>query len=1258
MPQVQILFHARRLHKETLTNRKYQETLQKIISGTHPQIEWLENAHYEGQRVGSARIDRVQQGQRLIFTYLRNAQGKRCLFILGETHHNYHQVERWLTTTGITSIGSMMVNAGMVDEHFIDVLEEQPVAAPQERPHLAFLDESQQQALAPSSSPLMFLGPAGAGKTLVLETFMGNHLHEVEADTQQASSSTDSNASVFVSQSELLLDSLKEECEAPEVRFSTWERMLANHFKDQNKIPHNEFKLWLKKYAPGEDAEQVHFELSLIVAYGDAAYLDLHGARQTYYSGNKEKQKRCIAILKAWQDHLHTTSSYDPMTSLPPPSLVKAKTYCDEGQNFPPSALAYLIEQAQAHHFYISFDPEQSLTSPFTYAFVKQRLNSKGYAKIERLLELTWRNSPEVVDVINFLMTQKHHWEGNHNKRPYAEIRSAQAPGGQVSWVTDASLNELKKHAQNASTVVIAELPEEPKARERERQEIIKRFGTHQILSASTAIGMTFKTVILWKPISLNPTVRKLLSQELIDGLTLEQWIALNAIQIALGRAQDNIFIYEPEQHFRLKGELCFGSNLPTDGVLKTAQLDDKEAWKKKINEHLAEGNRELAIELMRHQLQFTEEQVKQKLGLVEELNPPVHESKPKAKKSHPTKPKKSTPAPAVVQPSKPKATPKAAPASAPKKAAPPITPVPKANSLSPLEIIAIVKSLNAVLAEGATDDSKADLKTNLEKLLSYPQAMRYLFYASNSTNCLAMRLLLSNDEYRHILFSCLRSNNVLENLMDYPEERTAFINFLAQSEEGILFFNEYLEKTVLLETPSDKTYCSFLYKLTSSNIGQSVLNQWIENNLQLAKGISPKVLYSPHSAKTGPSTNTSPLYWFTCSSVGRKTLRLLLEINPDLITAITGKILCLALTPGPWWAHDNTSPLYWLLSSEDGQQILKLLLEKNPQLASEITGNDLCLSRTKPGPNKNLSLLYLLTNSHEGQKIFNLLLEKNPQIATEISVQTLCLALTTTAGKYANTSPLYWLILTGLKTLTLLLQKKPALIKEISGKALCLARPEEAGPEENTSPLYCLSYSSEGRKVLWLLLEKNPKLAKEINGKSLCLALTSKSSADENTSPLSCLSSSIDGQKVLHQLLEKNTKLAMEITASDLCLIYPESEGIYGNDSPFYWLSTSEIGCTILSQLFHRNPDLAKGITMESLSLKVNARTALSHFAETTYGRDLLQRLAKLNPTLAPIIEETLTIKNQVHLGLFSSPTLTVVTDENMKQGLGMMNR
>jgi hypothetical protein len=1194
MPQAQILFHAKRIHRETLANPKYQETLQKIISGTHPKIEWLESSLYEGQRVGSARIDRAQHGQRLIFTYLRNAQGKRCLFILGETHHNYNEVERWLKTTGITTVGNLEVNAEMVDERFIDFLDEQPPAETQERPHLAFLDESQQHALNQTTTPLMFLGPAGAGKTLVLETFMASHLNNAEVDIHQASSSTDSDASLFVSQSELLLNSLKKECDVPEVSFNTWEQMLAAHFKGQSKITHSTFKQWLTKNFPGEDAEQVHFELSLIVAYGESAYLDLEGARQTYYSGNKAKQKQCIAILKAWQKHLHANTSYDPMTSLPPPSGVKVKTYCDEGQNFPPSALAYLIEQAQNNHFYISFDPEQSLTSPFTYAFVKQRLNSKGYSKIERLLEQTWRNSPEIVKVINFLMAQKHRWEGNHHKRPYQAIRSAQAPGGQVSWVTNASLDKLREHAQHSSTVVIAELPEEPKARERERQEIIKKFGTYQILSASEAIGMTFKSAILWKPVSLNPCARKLLSQDQINGLTLEQWISLNAIQIALGRAQENIFMYEPEEHFRTKGELCFGNNLPLDGALKVAPVEDKkaleEAWNKKIDEHLAEGNTELAIDLMRNQLRFTEERIKQKLGPVAQPSSPPQEPKPQVKKNQ-TKPKKSAPIPAAVaQPSQPKATTKIP--SVPKKTA---IPKPKANTvLSSIELIGIVKELYAAFTKGETKN----VKTNLEKLLSQPEAPHYLFYTSDSTNmCLAMRFA-DNPECLQTIFSYLRDKSTLDKLIETPNtnEFKGILNFLAQNEKGIQFFKEFLNKIIRIGGSSNS---AFYFLTTSLDFGLPILEQCL---------------------------NKYPL----------------------LTKAISGQMLCLA---GNNAIYENASSLSWLSMSSQGQIILQLLLEQNPQLATEITSHALCLPLTKQaGELENASTLYWLSISVRGQEILYQLLEQNPQLATGITSHALCLPLTKQAGERENDSPLHCLSAsaTGQKILQQLMVQNPQLATEITGKDLCLPRTKQAGKYENASSLYWLSTQEQGQIILCHLLKQNPQLATEITGFSLCLPRTKQSGEYEGLTPLNWLSTSENGRTALSLLLEKNPQLATEITGFALC-----DAGTNANKSTLYWLSSTTGGCDILNKLLKINPELAKEITTENLCLEVDTVTPLSLLTKTNKGREFLHSLSQLNTALEPVIKKALTPKDNSRFGFFSSLFKQFVSYIEAEQGL-----
>lgn len=899
-----VLVNSRKISIDTLKQAHYQQIIEALLvdkTPHPPKTKLLKGMTYLGYPVYRAKLDNEEKGLRLIYTFIPH-QGQPCLFVLGTTMHNYNQVKRLLTTTGITQAEELDISTSEQSASPSGEIEYQSSAA---YPHAWYrFDESQQQAIT-EDGPILYVGPAGAGKTLVLDTVMNSHLslNENPAVASSASSSAASDRSLFLSQSTLLLNLLKAEHIAPDaesshaIQFSTWRDILATAFPGCTEVTHEQFKTWLSTAYPCEDAEQVHFELSLIVAYGAKAYLNLIGERQSYYSGQKAQQQQLIELLKKWQSYLQKNSFFDPMTSVPVAGEAR-RIYCDEGQNFPPSALDYFIKTTQGSHFYITFDCEQSLTSPFTYAFIKARLQEKWGKNSEQALTLTWRNPPAVVEVMNHFMQQKHRWEGNHHKRPYNRIVSAHQEKGLVCSVTKKSLSALKGFAQYASTVVIAELPEDKTQREAERQLIINQLGTHQILDASTVIGMNFEQVILWKPLSLKQSVRQLFSKKSTqNNCSLEQWIALNAIQIALGRAQKNVFIYEPDPDFKDRGIMCFGE-LSVDNLPGTAPAQDEEAirkeWKERIAQYITEGEIAIARELLQHKLNMAPKEID---SFLIQSDVAIKPQQPQNQHHH--------------RPQKP-------------------------------SMPATKKTTRHPRATSSNHKKKANTKQSTTS--AGKQAPNPVEFLTNPDNLKKMRQNVENniELAKGISKEILNYQHAEGNVM------VTWLYLVVSTTEGLILLNTLLDKVPTLardistiELISAQTSVggnmdiSCLYQLTRTPMGLMLLERLLRDNPDLlADGnFWGRDLCAPRSLAAGAEANTSPFYWLAQTIEGQRLLNELLTRNSGLASGIMASAL---LATG---ADANTSPLARLKLSPIGQQILTMLSSANPNLAKVISG-------------------------------------------------------------------------------------------------------------------------------------------------------------------------------------------------------------------------------------------------------------------------------------------------------------------------------
>ena len=1144
------------------------------------------------------------------------------------------------------------------------------------------LDDSQTNALK-QTIPLLLSGPPGAGKTAILYNIMLRTLIDTQGEAAKEDTPVpELNPTLFISQATNVISKLKihhasqPESQTKEVLFSTWLEIISSANPGLKLVSEEDFAIWLQescpKILPDVDPKVIHYEISLMVALSDEEYQKL-SQRQCYFSGDSVKQKTIKSLLNKWQSHLQENKSLDPMVTLLSTSETKKyrSVFCDEAQNLPPTALRFLIEQAHNQQFVGCLDSEQCLiSSPYIHNCIKQLLHHHYSHYSEQPLPRTWRCPPAVASVANHLMNSKYRLDGGGKRRNYHLIESAQQNKGIVSWFNDKMFKDIKKHGALAGTVVIAD-----NLKPGEREYINEYLGTNNILRPQEAIGLDYDVVILWKPFSkklcLGP-LSKYQQSAPPDGLTLEQWNALNAIYVSLTRAQQDVYIYEEEKRTKttlgdmLLGQLPINTIRNLDGTIDIRQQEAE--WRIRVNQFLAEGHHDLAREVMRFHLHMKDTEIEEKINsyrLSSTHSAPMQEkSLPReeiAKKPEPIAPIKPTPKPVEVKREGPVLS-KTPTSPEPKEVKPEQNPISR-------EIAYITQFLQKVN------------EANLIGLLEHKNAIRILFDTKlENEHCLFLRLLV-NPKWRNLLFKHLP--NYINKFKDRLDDKFLCQRSLIVPDTSVLYWFTVTEEVNRLkilhqlfsqnpklgENIHAKDLCrvitvfggindttSPLYYLATEPEGCEILNLLIIRNPALVKNISAKDLCLPRATEGGEA-NESPLSWLSGRPEGHKILTQLISLNPKIAEEMTAKDLCLA-RPAEAKDDANTSPLFWLSSFFDGRRVLLQLLTLNPTLGKGIKAKDLCLALPKSaGKEVNTSPLYWLSARTNGRKILQLLLKLNPNLSNEISARNLCLTRPAIAGVHANSSPLYHLsqTLDGCKILHQLLSQNPTIGPNISAKYLCLARPEDAGSEANESPLCWLAASDEGRQVLLLLLKQNPKLAEGIFAEALCRPSTEASMSDFNTTPLLWLSRctqgcEILGCEILDRLLSLNPKLAANISTKDLCLARPKIAGIYANQSPLYLLSEHPAGRRILKKLLNLNPTLAQTIPAEAFTLEVTSAadevtitSLLDNLSKSPDGKEILDMLSEKNQQIKKVISEQSKLKisfaNIKIIGIFANP-------------------
>jgi hypothetical protein len=1210
---------------------EHASVIDRIIHGAlrYPNVRKLNSVTYHGEDVYRARTNK---SDRLIYTYAMH-QGERTLMLLSFLDtHNYNQVRAQLE--------GLNPQAGVID--LKDTVEEQsapleeldaPAAVlaqqyklipthPFKKQHLLF-DEQQEVAMS-LSTPLILSGPPGSGKTAVLYSML---LKNLELLNKQAQMTAAPAEVLFISQSEPLIQGLAQDfirdasqVASVPVRFTTWIQLLQPHYPDQTPVSTAAFGEWLEQSPFEGRPKQVHYELSIIAALSPKEYLKL-GKRQSYFAGQPEKQKELIGLAEQWNKYLAEHQLFDPMTAVIVPTADTPRfltVYCDETQNLPPSALLYLMSQAQQKQFIACLDSEQCLlSSPFILSILKKTMNMLyGESGHEFLLPRTWRCPPTVAKAANHLMDTKHrlHRQSEDSlRRPYREVQSAQTDRveGIVSLFDHSKVEQLREFAASSQTVVIVE-----QLTEKVRKAINSRLGTNNILTSEDAIGLDFEHVILWNPIQ-DSSLFKLQSPKLrAPGLTLDQLNTFSALYVALTRAMTNAFIVEEIGRFKPILAELFGDALPINQksvpIKKLTAEQEKEQWLTQVHHHLKNNRAHLAREIMDFHLHMSAQEIEQFIKQNSEAAVSATPPQPTLHKKTKTKSAKETspsvqpldngPASANTLELAPSTPPQVE--STPKSSTKPSSAQEATASLSEdkkAKQLEYIKNLlrSVSQAQGSDEDNFNRAKANIDMLLKHSKAEFYLLQPLLENNsCLLVQLLTLADPKicEHLL------NKIQENvfIMLYSAEPQFYLSRISKQHPSLfaLLCKTKEGTKILLQYASDRRQTSFftaelLFKEIDERSQQSALTNLLVNSPEYLFHLAtqePRLLQAMDSQtlyRTPHGSWTSLFMSISMQPQGPNFLAKLYETNPRLLNDLNFDLL-LEPYSGPNQALGNQTPLHRILLSEC--DFLMKLFEIKPDIMAPLREEHLfSQTRNQSGAIISTSMaenIFLNPNRINVQftkKVFKSL----PEFAKRITIP----FLRAVYANYPGAKPDRIAILgeclkraCGAELLSFMILINKDLVPQLSGGLL---NSNYGSPDNYCSLLTLLCRTVSGIQFLNLLNRLNPQFGKSI---SLIRVMKPPALTQEQpitNLPLLTLLNTNEGVALLLDFLKISPQLFKEINTDHMRFIIDQLAKSISADPHRNAFQTPDKFALFLDQLKEVNPQIVSQLrkVMDMLS-------------------------------------------------------------------------
>jgi len=562
---------------------------------------------------------RLNSKDRLLFTLVCYKQKKYLLLLEVIQNHDYSK-SRFLRGAQLPGEEAMQPLARAEDVPQTDIKQLNYINESGQSIHVLnkFISfDDTQQAIFQVHPPLIIIGSAGSGKTvLVLEK-----LKQLKGNVAYISLSN-----YLVENARKIYFSNNYENEESEVDFLSFQQYLESwQIPEGKEINFRAFEQWFIKHAQHikinepyrvyEEFKGVLTGSPLNTAYlSKEEYLSL-GIKQSIFTADKREQVYSLFIK--YLQWMKENNYYDSnMLSFEYLQLVKPRydyIMIDEVQDITSIQLKCIMQSLNKNSNFILTGDSNQIVHPnfFSWSKIKTYLYGHGTDnKQVKILQTNYRNSPQVVQLSNTLLKIKNVRFGSIDKESNFLINTISSQNGEVLLMQDddkvkAELNRKTQSSTHYAVIV---------ADNHLKEEARRYFKTPLIFSVQEAKGLEYENVILLNFISANPAEFR----EIINGVTASDLLDdslqyarpadksdkdaeiykfyINSFYVALTRSVKNIYLFEKQVSHRAL-ELLKLKEL-TKPLQVAEQKSDKLEWLEEARRLEEQGKHEQAEQI------------------------------------------------------------------------------------------------------------------------------------------------------------------------------------------------------------------------------------------------------------------------------------------------------------------------------------------------------------------------------------------------------------------------------------------------------------------------------------------------------------------------------------------------------------------------------------------------------------------------------------------------------------------------------------
>jgi len=555
-----ILFYNQLDHKSV--QKEFDKVLQQLSKGDFKSADVRKMANTGFYRA------KLSIKDRLLFVIVAYNQKKHLLLLEVIEHHNYAK-SRFLHGAQMPDESQLkpittIDEVAETDIKLLNYINEKGKSIHALNKFISFDDT--QQAIFNINPPLIIVGSAGSGKTvLILEK-----LKQLKGNVAYISLSN-----YLVENARKIYFSQGYQNEESEVDFLSFHQYLESwQIPAGKEITFSPFENWFNKHAQYlkiKEPYRVYEEFKGVLTgspldtafLNKEAYLSL-GIKQSIFP--LDKREEVYGLFIKYLQWMKDNNYYDSnMLSYDYLQLVKPRydyIMIDEVQDITGIQLKCIMQSLTSKSNFILTGDSNQIVHPnfFSWSKIKTYLYQHGTDnKQVQILQTNYRNSPQVVQLSNSLLKIKNQRFGSIDKESNYLINTISSKKGEVILMQDNDKikSELNRKTQNSTqyAVIVAENNLKETAR--------KYFKTPLIFSVQEAKGLEYENVILLNFISNYPDEFK----EIINGVSITDIqkdtldyarpadkndkdaeiykFYINSFYVAITRAVQNIYLFE-----------------------------------------------------------------------------------------------------------------------------------------------------------------------------------------------------------------------------------------------------------------------------------------------------------------------------------------------------------------------------------------------------------------------------------------------------------------------------------------------------------------------------------------------------------------------------------------------------------------------------------------------------------------------------------------------------------------------------------------